>query len=326
MKILIIGGTQFTGPHLVRTLLRHGQDVAVFHRGTHESDLGDSVKHFHGDVRQLSDQLNELQRFAPDIVIHMVAYTREDAQALMDGFRGIARRVIVPSSIDVYRAYGRLHGTEPGSAEPTPLTEDSPLREKLSIHNEAYEKRWVEQVVMSDPKLPGTVLRYPAIYGPGDHRLYDITRRMIDRRPAILLESGYAAWRWTHGYAADVAAATALATLREEAASRIYNVGEPLDRSTSRIDFVRHIGEVVGWKGKVIALPIDQMPEGTQKLFWEQDWLIDTSRIRKELGFREVVDYDEGIRRTIAWHREHPKDDPKQFNYAAEDKVIERVL
>ena len=53
---------------------------------------------------------------------------RPQAAALMDTFRGVARRVVVISSIDVYRASGVLHGTESGQLEPVPLTEDSALR------------------------------------------------------------------------------------------------------------------------------------------------------------------------------------------------------
>jgi hypothetical protein len=39
----------------------------------------------------------------------------------MEVFRGIAGRVVVASSIDVYRACGVLHGSEEGPLEPVPL-------------------------------------------------------------------------------------------------------------------------------------------------------------------------------------------------------------
>jgi hypothetical protein len=41
--------------------------------------------------------------------------------------------VAAASSIDVYRAYGVLLGSEDGPPGPVPLTEDSPVRSKLHI-------------------------------------------------------------------------------------------------------------------------------------------------------------------------------------------------
>ena len=61
----------------------------------------------------------------------MIAFTAPDAEALMAAFRGLARRVVVVSSQDVYRAYGRLIGIEPGPPDPVPLDETSPLRSRL---------------------------------------------------------------------------------------------------------------------------------------------------------------------------------------------------
>ena len=47
-------------------------------------------------------------------------------------------------------------------------------------------------------------------------------------------------------------------------------------------------------------------------------------RIRDELGYREVVSYEEGLRRTVHWQRTHPPAvlDPAAWNYAAEDEVL----
>ena len=39
MKVLVIGGTNFIGPPLVRRLVALGHEVAVFHRGRTQADL-----------------------------------------------------------------------------------------------------------------------------------------------------------------------------------------------------------------------------------------------------------------------------------------------
>jgi nucleoside-diphosphate-sugar epimerase len=331
MKVLIIGGTRFIGPFVARRLCEMGHEVAVFHRGEQESTVLPEVEHIHSGVgpsdphdrRRLAEHREQFRRFGPEVVVDMIAFTREDAKALVRTFQGIAPRTVVPSSEDVYRAYGRLHRTEPGPPDQTPLTEDSPLREQLSIHREEYEKRWVEQVVMGEPELAGTVLRLPAVYGPGDHRLYEWTKRMLDGRPAILLEERYAAWRWTYGYVEDVAEAIVLAATQERAAGRIYNVGEAIRPTT--LERARAVGRAAGWAGEVLAVPADRLPPHlVRDLDWSQDWVVDSSRIREELGYREVVAYEEGLRRMVDWHRKHPPKevDPKQFDYGAEDAVL----
>ena len=92
-----------------------------------------------------------------------------------------------------------------------------------------YDKILVERVVIGEPDLPGTILRLPMIYGPGDdaHRLFPYLKRMDDGRPAILMEEVRARWRWARGYVEDVAEAVVSAVLDDRAAGRVYNVSEP---------------------------------------------------------------------------------------------------
>ena len=50
MKALVVGGTDPTGTFLVRGLLEHNYQVAIFHRDTHESEeIPLEVEHIHGD-------------------------------------------------------------------------------------------------------------------------------------------------------------------------------------------------------------------------------------------------------------------------------------
>ena len=54
---------------------------------------------------------------------------------------------------------------------------------------------------------------------------------------------------------------------------------------------------------------------------------MDGSRIRRDLGYTEIVSLDEALRRTIDWERAHPPAhvDPAQFDYAAEDAILARA-
>jgi nucleoside-diphosphate-sugar epimerase len=323
MRILIIGGTRFTGPFVARQLIARGHEVTVYHRGQRAAEVPAEVKRIQGD-RHDPASFPALRDLRPEVVIDMIAHTREEAESLVATFRGVARRVVVPSSEDVYRAYGRLHRTEPGPPDPMPLTEDSPLREKPSIHGPTREKLHVEQVVMSQPELPGTILRLPAIYGPGDHRMYELIRPMLDGRPAIVFADDYAAWRWTHGYVENVAHAIVLAATDDRARNRIYNVGE--SATPRQIHRAGHIADAAGWRGRLIALPADGLPDRFERLDWSQDWETDSRRIRIELGYDEIIDYQTGLGRTVDWQRDHPNEKlaPTPQQYAEDDALLAR--
>lgn len=330
MRILVIGGTRFIGPPVVKRLVDAGHDVTVFHRGQTEADLPEEVQHLRGDRRRLQEYADELRNLAPEVVLDMVPMNEKDACGVMDVFRGVAERVVAISSGDVYRAYDIVRGLHPGPADTTPLAEDSPLRERLYPYErvgvEEYEKILVERVVMGDEGLPGTVLRLPMVYGPGDymHRMHPYLKRMEDGRRAILLERGMARWRWTMGYVGDVAAAIALAATDGRAAGRVYNVGEP--DTPTHAEWVREIGRVVGWSGEVVTVSKDRLPK---HLDWDlentdQNLIVDTERIRRELGFSESVSREAAIQNTVEWELENPPDDidPAQFDYTAEDGAL----
>lgn len=329
MRILVIGGTNFIGPPTVRRLAEAGHEVTVFHRGQTKGTLPDGVGFIEGDRRRLEDHADELRRLAPGVVLDMIPMNKRDARGVADVFRGVAGRVVAISSGDVYRAYDIVRGLHPGPPDPVPLTEDAPLRERLYPYErpgaEEYEKILVERVVMGDPDLPGTVLRLPMVYGPGDYmnRVYPYLKRMDDGRRAILLEEGMASWRWTMGFVEDVAFAIALAVTDERAAGHIYNVGEldPLPYGA----WIRGIGRAAGWMGEVVEVPVDDMPASL--LFGgnhSQDWVVDTGRIRRELSFAETVSREEAIWRTVEWERANPPGevDAEEFDYAAEDAVL----
>ena len=107
---------------------------------------------------------------------------------------------------------------------------------------------------------------------------------MDDGRPVLLLDERMARWRCPRGFVDDVAAAIALAVVNERAAGRVFNVAEPV--AYSEAEWVRTIGEVVGWRGEVVTVPAGRIPLPYDM---EQSLDTDSERIRMELGFVEVV-------------------------------------
>jgi NAD dependent epimerase/dehydratase family len=170
----------------------------------------------------------------------------------------------------------------------------------------SYDKILVEQVVMNEPDLPGTVLRFPQVFGPNDrqHRLMAYLKSM-DEGKDILLDEGKAEWRWTRGYVENVAVAIVLAVTDQKAIGRVYNVGEK--KAQREIDWIKKIGRLAGWRGEVKTVPRVALPEHLREPYdWSHDLAADTNRIRRELGYEETVSPKEALRRTIAWERANP--------------------
>ena len=57
---------------------------------------------------------------------------------------------------------------------------------------------------------------------------------------------------------------------------------------------------------------------------YAQSIVIDSSRIREELGYEERVSWHDGIARAISWERANPpaRVNPKWVDYAAEDAAL----
>jgi nucleoside-diphosphate-sugar epimerase len=332
VRVLVIGGTKFIGLALVRRLVSLGHEVAVFHRGQSPAELPPSVVELKGDRHRLGGHAAQFRWIMPEVVVDMIAFTASDARGLVDAFRGQARRAVVISSADVYRAYGIFLGLEAGPLEPTPLAEDAPLRSILYpyrshssgaddfLHD--YDKIPVEQVILGQSDLPATVLRLPIVHGPGDehHRLAAYLRRMDQGRPAILLNESMAHWKCPRGFVENVAQAIVLAVTNEAAAGRVHNVAEPI--ALTEAEWIGKIGEAVGWKGDVVAVPRDRVPIPFDA---RQSLDTDSTRIRRELGYEEAVPLEQGLRTTIDWERSGAGSDGSGVglvDYAAEDAIL----
>jgi nucleoside-diphosphate-sugar epimerase len=287
MRILVIGGTGFIGNYLVRQLASHGHAVAIYHRGCTHAVLPEGVRQIihPQSVIPIQQFPTALFDFAPDVVIHMVAMGAVDAQAAVRAFSGRARRLVLLSSGDVYQAYGRFTKIEPGPIDEGLLSEDAPLRTTLFPYRakaaspEAlqywYEKILAERAALSDPALPGTILRLPKVHGPGGNE--DLA--------TIYRYRNHPDWRWTHGFVENVAAAIVLAAEHPSADDRIYNVGEA---------YTPTIAE------RLACLPPSTIqPDPDTHFDFRQSMAYDTTRIRTELGYREIISEEEGFLKTL---------------------------
>jgi nucleoside-diphosphate-sugar epimerase len=338
MQILVLGGTGFIGPPVIRQLVANGHRVAVAHRGRQTATFPSGVQTIRGNRQNLRLMAREFRQLAPDVVIDMICYNEAEAVGLIEAFKGLARRLVVASSQDVYRAYGCFVGLEEAEPAAAPLTEDAPLRqtrypyrqfaERLGQWAYDYDKIPVEQAAMSNAELPATVLRLPCVYGAHDHkqRTFEYLKRMDDGRGTILLGERRAAWRWTRGFVENIAAAIAMAATDERATGRIYNVGDA--DALSELAWARAIAEAAGWAGEFCIAPDEELPAHLRAPYhFEHHVEGDTTRIRRELDYRERVARHDALQQTVAWQRANPPAavNAAAFDYVAEDAVLNRL-
>jgi nucleoside-diphosphate-sugar epimerase len=310
MRIAFIGGTLFIGHAAAALLVRRGHQVSLLHRGKHPAEvLG--ARSLRTDRADPHDLIRALREARPDVVIDTRALTRPDAETTALALKILELPVVVLSSQDVYAQYGRVLGhpaPEPEAriSEQSPLTVPYPYR-GIAEHEggEDYDKKQVESVFREaqGEGLPGlTLLRLPATYGVRDpKRRFGAIVDRLDRGERAIPHQGGAQFRWTHADVRDVGHAIALAAERMERGARVYNVGErDVPTMKERVEAIAQaIGVTVDW------VETDPLPDA----FFElgriaNDVVVDSSKIRRELGFSEVTRAEERVRDLLGWLRQ----------------------
>jgi nucleoside-diphosphate-sugar epimerase len=114
MDILILGGTNFLGPHLVAAALVHGHGLTLFNRG--RRDLFPIMENIRGDR---NSDLALLQGRHWDAVIDTSGYLPRSVRLSTEALAHAVERYIFISTISVYAGLQQArHGREraPGDA------------------------------------------------------------------------------------------------------------------------------------------------------------------------------------------------------------------
>jgi 2'-hydroxyisoflavone reductase len=161
LRILILSGTGFIGPHQVRYALARGHTVTLFNRGRTNPQLFPEVEKLRGDR---DGDLEALKGRKWDAVIDNSAtiprWVRDSAQLLS----GSAGQYLYISTLSVYRGF-----PDPGMHESSPVRElDDPTVEEVNGRTYGGLKVLCERE--AEAAFPGkaTVIRPGLIVGPGD--------------------------------------------------------------------------------------------------------------------------------------------------------------
>jgi nucleoside-diphosphate-sugar epimerase len=314
MRILVVGAGGFIGRFGARHLQASGHEVIGLSR-SRPADMSGLADHIAADRQDAAAIARIVRERSIDTVIDLLAFTQGATAPLLDALDGRGVRYVLASSADVYRNFGKLHRKESGKPLLGALDEDSPLRESRfpyrgvrprSEHDpmrwlDDYDKIPIEQNVVARSDLDWTILRLPMIFGPGDRqrRFRWVIQPIASGAKSIAVPRAWAAWRTTYGYIDDVAAGIVLAATHSAARRRIFNLG--MNEAPTHAEWVARFAIITGWRGDIEddTDPASPLNAAIAGLALSVPLVLATQRIRSELGYREVVDGETALRRTL---------------------------
>jgi 2'-hydroxyisoflavone reductase len=156
LRILVLGGTGFIGPHQVRYAVSRGHKVSTFTRGNRTPELPASVEQLQGDR---NGKLDALKGRTWDVVIDSQATNPEWVRQSTALLKGSAKKYLFVSSTHVYYPY------------PADIDESTKVRmsmEEEGADNYGVQKAQSEQLARDAFGNGAIIMRPTYIVGPGD--------------------------------------------------------------------------------------------------------------------------------------------------------------
>ena len=320
MRVLVTGGAGYIGSHLVDALIKRGDEVLVIDNLS--TGKIENIRHVlgHPTFHFINDSiLNEalLERFVPsmDLIFHLAAAVgvrnvlQDPLAAINTNVRGTEvvlglafkywKRLVLASTSEIY-----------GKASHVPFREDDDrvlgstavARWSYSM-SKAIDEHFAFAYAVKG--LPVSILRYFNSYGPRlDERGYgsvvaNLTRQALRGEPLTVHGDGKQTRCFT--YIDDTVAGTLLAGEVKEAVGEAFNIGSP--NETSILDLAKLIKRLTRSKSPIAFQAYEAYyGEGFED---PRRRVPSADKAKRLLGFTPKVDLETGLKKTIAWCREH---------------------
>jgi 2-alkyl-3-oxoalkanoate reductase len=324
MRILVTGGTGFTGKALVERLLADGHRVVVL--DNKEGLRTDELRRRGVDIALGSvDDPAVVERCMKDveIVFHLAAAFREidvpeeyyyrinveGTRIVLDAaFRHGVRKFIHCSTCGVH-----------GDVARPPADEDAPIHPADYYQRTKYEAEpLVEEY--SRRGLKTVIIRPAAIYGPGDPGRFLMIYRLVARGICPIFGSGKTLYHPL--YIDNLIASFILAMPNGAGDGRTYLIAD--EEYFGVEELARHVADSLGVQARFPHFPLWPVvatatlceavckplrvapPIFMRRVDWyRQNRAFDIRRAKRELGFAPRIGIQEGLRRTADWYLEN---------------------
>lgn len=311
-RLVVCGVSGFIGRNIAQTYVAEGcyEVVGVCRNAPADELPGVLVK-----TLDLTDPIQAAEALAgADIVIQAAATTSGAGDIATRPYIHVADNAVMNSHIlrvafDLkvkHLVFFSCTVMYPSSPEPVAESGfDANAEIEPKYFGAAWTKVYIEKMCEFYSRIGETrftVVRHSNIYGP--HDKFDLERSHVFGATVakVMAAEGGKITVWGRGtegrdllYVSDLVDFVKLAVARQREKFALYNVG--LGSIVSVGDLVKAI---IGASGKPLEIEYD-----LSKPTIATSLCLDCSRAERELGWKPKVALAEGIKRTLAWYREH---------------------
>ena len=322
MKVLVTGGTGFTGKALVHRLIEMGHQVVAldYKEGLKTQEIRDwGAEVVLGSVTDMDVVRRAVE--GAEVVHHVAAAFRE-----MDVPESYYHEVNVGGTRNVLQAaldegvrkviYCSTCGVH-GNVDHPPADEDAPIRPADYYQRTKWEAEPVAREFF-ERGLRTTILRPAAIYGPGDPERFFLIFKRVAGGTFPMFGSGRTLYHPL--YIDNLVDAFILAMEEGRGDGEAYLIAD--EQYLEIEDLVRRVGKALGVDVKIPHYPVWPVvvaghvvekackpfginpPIFPRRVDWyRQNRAFRIDKARRDLGYQPRVGIDEGLRRTAEWYR-----------------------
>lgn len=321
MRVLITGATGFIGSHLAEHLHRKGYHLKCLVRKS--SDLRWlrhlSIEYIYGDF--FNDYSLQQAVSGVDIVFHVAGVVASKTKKGFYEGNQLATRNLLRAVYQHNPLLSRfVHVSSLAAVGPS--LDEQPVDETTPYHPiTTYGKSKMEaekEVLKYDGVFPWTITRPPAVYGPRDVATFDFFKTASKGIAPLV---GFDKKLVNIVHVNDLINGIVLAGERLEGKNQIYFIGSARSYDWEEIGDITL--KVLGRNAVKIRIPeflvytiagiagfFSLFSKKPSVLDWEKGkdmvqkaWTCNVSKAKRELGYTQKIDLEEGIRETIAWYR-----------------------
>jgi nucleoside-diphosphate-sugar epimerase len=322
MKVLVTGGTGFTGKALVRRLIEMGHQVVAldYKEGLKTQEIREwGAEVILGSVTDMDIVRRAVE--GVEVVHHVAAAFREmDVpesyyyEVNVEGTRNVlqaaldagVRKVIYCSTCGVH-----------GNVDHPPAGEDAPIRPADYYQRTKWEAEPLAREFF-ERGLKTTILRPAAIYGPGDPERFFLIFKRVAGGTFPMFGNGRTLYHPL--YIDNLVDAFILAMEDGKGEGEAYLIAD--EQYIQIEDLVRRVGKALGIDVKIPHYPVWPVvvvghivekackpfgikpPIFPRRVDWyRQNRAFRIDKARKDLGYQPRVGIDEGLRRTAEWYQ-----------------------
>jgi len=323
MKVLLTGATGFVGSHILDSLRSRRLGVRVLLRKTSSRRF---IEPHLSRVELCEGSIDDPASLAKATdgmthVIHCAGATRAKRDAEFYEINQAGTRNVVEAANTHLGTVARfvhissLAASHPASASAPAREEDA----STPVSEYGRSKLGAEKEVLGRCKVPFTILRPPAVYGPRDDGFLSLFQTV---RRHLIPRFGGGIKALSMIFVKDLAEGTATVLTHPAAEGRTYFIASPevltVHGFCQEIARQLDVRTIPLWLPVPALWPICVVTElacrmmGKPSLLNRQKygelrvpgWVCDATRLREEIGFVASTPLPDGIRPTIAWYRE----------------------